>query len=142
MWRGIWASLWCLILSLYVILGVKITPFHGDEAMLIDASRDFETLFVEHRPQALITAPPYTVDTPAHLRILNGSVAIYSMGLSRYLQGLTLADLGLWHWESSYDRNLAEGNRPNDQILGVVRNPLNLTDHLGNCVYNTSGFSC
>lgn len=116
--------LWCFMLTGYVLAGLKLATFHGDEAMLIYASRDYQTAFIEGKPGRLTTQPPYSVDSDAHLRILNGSVIPYSIGLSWHLRGLSAADLpSLWRWEQSYAANVAQGARPSEAMLAAGRLP-------------------
>lgn len=115
-------ALWCLLLGCYALLGMAIAPFHGDEAMLIYASKDFTTAFVEGHPSQLTTHPPYIVDTDPHLRILNGSTMPYLFGLSLYLQGLEAErPTRLWQWGQSYDENVVLGSRPTEAVLQASR---------------------
>jgi 4-amino-4-deoxy-L-arabinose transferase-like glycosyltransferase len=115
---------WCLGLAVYVLAGVPLAVFHGDEAMLIYLSRDYQTAFIEHNPGQLTTEPPYTVDSDPHLRILNGSIAPYTIGFSRHLFGKLDDKLtGLWQWGASYEDNARAGYRPLDDVLTASRWP-------------------
>jgi len=116
--------LWLLVLTLYILAGTALAPFHGDEAMQITMSRDYFTAFVNQQPQSLPVSPPYTVDNPAWLRLINGSVNVYTIGLSLHLAGYTENDLPtLWEWPLSYDENIARGHRPDSRMLTVSRLP-------------------
>jgi 4-amino-4-deoxy-L-arabinose transferase-like glycosyltransferase len=113
-------------LSLYALAGVALAPFHGDEPMLLYASSDYITAFIDGSPQQLATTPPYFIDSDAHLRILNGSVSRYSIGLAWHAAGYGRADLPPapgWDWGRSYDDNLTDGRRPTEQQLLVARLP-------------------
>jgi hypothetical protein len=113
-------------LGLYALVGVSLAPFHGDEPMLLYASSDYITAFIDGSPQQLTTAPPYIIDSDAHLRILNGSVSRYSIGLAWQAAGYGRIDLPPapgWDWGRSYDDNLASGRRSNDQKLLIARLP-------------------
>ena len=115
-------ALWLLALAVYILAGVAITPFHGDEAMQITMSRDYFVVFVKHQPQALTTLPPYFVDSPNWLRLINGSVNPYAVGFSLAADGYGEKDLPpLWQWPLSYDENIAHGNRPTQAVLIVSR---------------------
>lgn len=112
-------------LVLLVALVFAIPPtFHGDEAMLTYASRDFSTAFVERNPAALTTEPPYQIDSDPHLRILNGSVHRYLTGLLWTLAGATPDQLPPrpgWDWGLDYATNVATGHYPNPTQLGASR---------------------
>lgn len=120
--RILLSLLWLLLLIGYILGGVPITPFHGDEAMQITMSADYDTAFIQRNPSALMVAPPYAIDSPAWLRLINGSVNRYLIGLSWHLAGFSVNDLPpIWQWPVSYDDNLAQGNRPSDALLTVSR---------------------
>jgi 4-amino-4-deoxy-L-arabinose transferase-like glycosyltransferase len=114
--------LWCNLLALYILAGLHLTPFHGDEAMLIYASQDFRTAFLEGQPWQLTTQPPYQVDSDPHLRILNGSLMPHLFGLSLWIGDLeNQRPTRLWQWGQSYDENLALGSRPGAEGLQAAR---------------------
>ena len=92
--------------------------------MQITMSRDYFTAFVNKQPQTLPVAPPYTVDSPAWLRLINGSVNAYTLGFSLHLAGYTESDLPtLWEWPLSYDENVVRGHRPDLRMLTASRLP-------------------
>lgn len=122
-----WDALWLLMLAGYIMAGVALVPFHGDEAMQITMSRDYFTAFVNGEAQTLPVSPPYTVDSPAWLRLINGSVNVYTIGFSLQRGGYGESDLpSLWQWPLSYDDNAAQGNRPRDAMLTISRIPSTL----------------
>ncbi|MDX2137891.1 MAG: phospholipid carrier-dependent glycosyltransferase [Chloroflexota bacterium] len=113
-------------LSVYALAGVVLAPFHGDEPMLLYASSDYITAFLDGSPQLLTTTPPYFIDSDAHLRILNGSVSRYSIGLVWHASGYGRSDLPPapgWDWGRGYEDNLAGGRRPTEQHLVLARLP-------------------
>jgi hypothetical protein len=117
-------GLWLLALMAYAVAGVRLAPFHGDESMQIYASHDYAMLFIHWQPQQLLTSPPYPVDSDQHLRIINGSINRYTIGLAWQLAGLSEAGLPrLWSWPESYEANLAAGRRPSDALLAAARIP-------------------
>jgi 4-amino-4-deoxy-L-arabinose transferase-like glycosyltransferase len=104
--------------------GTGLASFHGDEAMQISTSQDYRTAFVEGQPGQLAVAPPYTVDTPPWLRLINGSINRYAIGLSWQMSGFGSTPLpGIWEWPLSYDENVARGHRPGDAALLAARLP-------------------
>jgi hypothetical protein len=121
--------IYLLVLAIYVLVGTQMATFHGDEPMQIYMSRDYETAFVEGNPRALETQPPYYIDDDYQLRILNGSINRYSIGLSRALAGIGADQLPPrpgWDWGLSYDDNLNTGHRPSEALMLAGRLPSSL----------------
>jgi 4-amino-4-deoxy-L-arabinose transferase-like glycosyltransferase len=116
--------LWLLALALYVLVGIPLVSFHGDEAMQIWMSHDYATAFIYGEPVRLMSAGPFNIDTEAQLRILNGSINRYGIGLGWHLAGFTNGDLPAapgWDWGLDYDTNFATGHRPIDGVLYAGR---------------------
>ncbi len=115
---------WLMLLAVYILAGMPLASFHGDEAMQIYMSHDYARAFIYGDVNALKTRPPYEIDTDPHLRILNGSVNRYAIGLSWHLAGFTNGDLPPrpgWDWGLSVDTNIETGHRPPDALLHVAR---------------------
>jgi 4-amino-4-deoxy-L-arabinose transferase-like glycosyltransferase len=113
-------AVFLIALMLFVLAGVKITPFHGDEPMQIYMSRDYETALMDGNPSALMTQPPYFIDDDPQLRILNGSVNRYLIGLSRQIAGIPREQLPPrpgWDWGLDYNRNVETGHLPSDALM-------------------------
>jgi 4-amino-4-deoxy-L-arabinose transferase-like glycosyltransferase len=115
-------SLWIGLLILYVLAGVVITPFHGDESTIIFMSRDFDTL-LSGQASALHYRIPATDDPAAQdLRLLNGNLIYYSIGLLRSLADIGVEDLNQqWDWSADYQQNVAVGHLPSPPLLFVAR---------------------
>jgi len=121
--------LWLIALGIYVFAGMMLATFHGDEAMQIYMSRDYATAFIYHDPTALLVGPPYQIDSDSQLRILNGSVNRYVIGLSWQLAGLTTGDLPPrpgWDWGLNYATNADTGHVPSDALMTAARLPSTL----------------
>ncbi len=117
-------SVWLIVLGIYILAGTGLATFHGDEAMQITMSADYETTFQAGEPGSLAVHSPYTVDSPELLRLINGSVNLYTIGLSWHVAGMNVSDLpNIWQWPLSYEDNVAQGNRPSDALLNVARLP-------------------
>lgn len=115
---------WLLALAVYILAGMPLASFHGDEAMQVYMSHDYARAFIYGDVDALKTRPPYDIDTDPQLRILNGSVNRYAIGLSWHLAGFTNGDLPPrpgWDWGLSVDRNVETGHRPPEALLNVAR---------------------
>lgn len=113
-------------LMLYALAGAPLDPFHGDEPMQIHMSADYEAAILQGNAAALVTHPPYYIDSDPQLRILNGSVYRYLVGLARQLAGIgpeRLPPAPGWDWGLTYDRNVETGHRPPDDLLMAGRWP-------------------
>ncbi len=111
-------------LIIYAALGLKLAPFHGDEAMHIYTSRDYATVFIDHKLESLPVNPPYDIDSDSRLRLLNGSVMRYTVGFIMQMNGLTPQDLPPrpgWDWGLHYVDNTASGHLPSDALLMAGR---------------------
>jgi 4-amino-4-deoxy-L-arabinose transferase-like glycosyltransferase len=118
-----------IILGVFVVAGTPLATFHGDEPMQIYMSSDYETAFVQGNPSALMTQPPYPIDSDPHLRILNGTVNRYTIGFSRALAGIEADQLPPrpgWDWGLSYIDNVNTGHRPSDALMLAGRLPSSL----------------
>ncbi len=124
----IWALdlLWVGLLALYAFAGYPITPFHGDESMQIYMSNDYATLVQDGDPARL----RYDAGRPAEeqllqqLRIINGTLNKYTVGLAWDAAGFTRDDLNApWYWDETYDFNVAGGFHPGADLLLAARVP-------------------
>ena len=122
-WRIV-DAVYLAALMLYALAGTSLVPFHGDEPMQIYFSGDYEVAVLQGNPAALTTRPPYDIDSDPQLRILNGSVHRYLVGLARQLSGIGADQLPPhpgWDWGLTYDRNVETGHRPSDALLMAGR---------------------
>lgn len=121
--------LFLVALAAFVLAGTTLASFHGDEPMQIYMSGDYDVAIVQQNPRALETNPPYYVDFDPQLRILNGSVNRYAIGLARALFGLSdepLPPRPGWDWGLTYDENVATDHRPSDALMLAGRLPSSL----------------
>ncbi len=119
-------GLWLLALAVYIFAGMPLASFHGDEAMQIYMSHDYATAFIRRVPEQLQVQPPYVVDEDGWLRILNGSVNRYAIGLSWHLAGFNeeaLPPRPGWRWDLNNEANAEAGYRPSDALLNTSRFP-------------------
>ena len=109
---------------LYVIAGAALTPFHGDESTQVYMSRDYAYQFLQ-RDLNLVTFhdPPLSAQEQ-DLRLLNGTLNKYLIGLAWHLGGFTLADINeQWDWGGSWDYNQSTNHAPTPALLNVARLP-------------------
>ncbi len=123
--RKLLDSLWTGALVLYVMAGVLLVPFHGDESTTIYLSRDWFTLVQAHDLSAVLYRDPPAnprAATDQQLRISNGVLSKYAIGLLSSLAGLSAADLNdQWLWGADWAYNLDNGHIPTDRLLFIGR---------------------
>ncbi|HLU09458.1 MAG TPA: phospholipid carrier-dependent glycosyltransferase [Oceanobacillus sp.] len=122
-------GLFLVALALFVLAGTPLASFHGDEPMQIYMSGDYEVALVQGNPSALMTNPPYFIDTDPQLRILNGTINRYAIGFARTLAGIGADQLPPrpgWDWGLNYDDNVSTGHRPSEALMLAGRLPSSL----------------
>lgn len=121
LWRWI-DVLWLIALVVYVLAGVAITPFHGDEPTLIYMSRDYAYQFIERNLDKIRYSDNPVSLTEQALRMQNGTIGKYLMGLAWHLDGLTINDLNeQWDWGADWNYNFSTGHAPNEKLLLAAR---------------------
>lgn len=115
-------TVWLALLMLYALMGLKLVPFQGDEATLIMMSRDYYYLFVDRDLERVRFHDPPLYPEEQRLRLLNGTVSKYLIGLAGHLAGYSAADLNRnWDWRRNREENVAAGNMPSARLLAVSR---------------------
>ena len=115
-------ALLLLVLSAYILAGAPLTPFHGDESTQIYMSRDFAYLFLLGQPEQVQYADPPLNATEQHLRLLNGVLNKYTIGVAWALAGFAPDDLNeQWDWGAGWDYNQTSGHAPSAALLQVSR---------------------
>ncbi len=120
--RSVFAILYVLALMLYILAGVALTPFHGDESTLIYTTRDYFDQFVA-RDLAQVTNSASDVNPmDSNLRLLDGRVQKYLGGFAYHLTGGTAGDLNQpWEWGGDVTYNRQNGNFPAPDVLMANR---------------------
>jgi hypothetical protein len=123
--RARWLDIvFLLACSAYILAGVGLTPFHADESTQITMSRDFAFQFLQGDLARLRYDPTLPLTSEIQLRLINGTVARYSVGLAWHLAGFQVDDLnGDWDWGGGWDYNVSAGHLPSDALLLVSRIP-------------------
>ena len=119
-------ALWLALLIVYVLAGIDLAPFHGDEALQIRSSDDYATLFIDGDVAALGVRPDDPRSASSDRRLLQGSINPWTVGFAWRLAGHRREDLPPepgWDWTLDYDSNLALGLRPAPQLLLTSRYP-------------------
>jgi len=116
-----------LLLVLYVLSGIALVPFHGDESTYVILSEDYDRI-KQGRIERVLYNPD---DNPKqYLRLSTGSILVFSIGFAR---DITNNDdpIGKWLWGSSWDKNIALGNMPLPRLLHLARTCSALMGALG-----------
>ena len=115
-------SLWLLLLSIYILAGTALVPFHGDESTHIFMGRDFYYGFVERDISQLTYRDWETLDgqaaTQQDLRLKDGVLARYLFGAAAYLGGYSIDEINQqWAWGAGWDWNHENGAVPDAGLL-------------------------
>jgi hypothetical protein len=125
-------ALYLLVLAAYILVGAPLVPFHGDEATQIYMSRDYSYQFIERDLSRVLYSNPPVSAQEQHLRLLNGTVNKYLIGLAWHLGGFTVADLNeQWDWGADWNYNQTTGHAPTPALLMISRWPSALALALG-----------
>ncbi len=120
----VFSIVWVVALMIFIFMGTALVPFHGDEATQIYMSRDYAYQF-QARDLSLIQfqEPPVSAQEQA-LRLLNGTVNKYFIGLAWHVSGFAITDLNeQWDWGAEWDYNVATNHMPATALLHVSRIP-------------------
>ncbi len=121
---GLLDAVFLAVLVAYVLIGTPLVPFHGDEATQIYMSRDYAYQF-QQRDLDLVR---YQDDPPIpqmqYLRLINGSLNKYLIGLAWHISGFTAADVNeQWDWNGGWQYNLDNHHSPSPALLVTARWP-------------------
>jgi hypothetical protein len=107
------------LLSFYVIAGLFVTPFHGDESQHLALSRDYVAYFVIGDPWRLRVDPPVPIHSEAYLRLLDGTLSAYLTGFILWHTGHMSLDNPhpAWYYPDDVAANRAAGRYPAPDLL-------------------------
>ena len=119
------ALLWLALLAAYVLGGVPFVPFHGDECTGIFTSKDYAYIFLD-RDWSRVTYEADPADpekaTEQDLRLLNGTLTRYLMGLTWQVAGFSVNDINAqWDWGADWNYNQSTGHAPTEALLHTLR---------------------
>ena len=137
-----WDSVWIMALAAYMLAGTALTPFHGDEATQIFMSRDYAYQFIQRDLSQVRYSDPPISPQEQELRLLNGTINKYLIGLAWHLAGFTSEDINeQWDWGADWDYNIQTGHAPSAGLLRVARWPSSLFMAAGSAVMFALGWS-
>src|SRR5258708_36802250 len=106
---------------MYLIAGMMVAPFHGYESTIIHKAIDWYTLTQAHNLSAILYNPAVQ-DAGQSLRIQDGVISGYAIGLGWTLFGLNLPDVpSVWDWQADWHYNVTSGHFPTPLMLFVSR---------------------
>ena len=110
-------GLFLALCVLYILSGIPLVPFHGDESAYIILSEDYDRVFKKHEVEKVLFDP----DGPKqYLRLSTGAILSFSIGFARDITN-NEDPINKWLWGASWDENLAKGNLPAPSLLNVAR---------------------
>lgn len=118
------SMVWLGFLTVYILLGVPLASYHGDETTQLYSSHDYATLFLKRDPQALLVEWPIDNELE-YLRIADSTTSRYSIGLAWHLAGYNEDDLPdrNFNWNADYYTNKMLGLIPDYDLMVVMRLP-------------------
>lgn len=114
-WLDVIFLLFCVA---YVLAGLSLVPFHGDESAYLILSEDYDKVFKKHEVEKILFDPDGK--SKQYLRLSTGGILSFSIGFAR---DITNNDdpINKWLWGSSWEDNIAIGNLPDPQLLNLAR---------------------
>ncbi len=115
-------TLWLLALMAYVLAGVHLVPFHGDESTTTWMSKDAAYWFGQAERLRYDPEPQYPDEQ--QLRLITGSLTKYLMGVLWGMNGYHVDDINeQWHWGFDWTWNIQNGHAPDGFLLMLGRWP-------------------
>lgn len=116
------------LLFFYIMAGLPLVPFHGDESAYLWLSEDYNRI-VEKRDfgKVLFNA---NGNNKQYLRLSTGSILAFSIGFARDITN-NHDPIKKWLWGSSWEGNIAQGNMPSPGLLNLARTCSALMGALG-----------
>ena len=116
--------LWLTFLVIYVLAGTPEAPFHGDESTQIYMSRDYAYQFIDHDYNKLAYSPTPAIPAEQELRLLNGTINKYLIGLAWQVNSMSISDVNeQWDWGADWNYNQQNGHAPSPMLLMAARWP-------------------
>ncbi len=114
-WLDVFFLLLCVV---YVLAGMSLVPFHGDESAYLILSEDYDLVFKKGEVTKILFDP--AGNNKQYLRLSTGAILAFSIGFARDITN-NEEPINKWLWGSSWEDNLALGNLPTPQLLTLAR---------------------
>lgn len=114
-----WLDLTLLfLLIVYILSGINLVPFHGDESTFILMSEDYDKIVKQGDFKRVLFNP--AGNPKQYIRLSTGSILAFSIGFARDITN-TEGPMNKWLWGSSWEENIKQGNMPDSQLLRLAR---------------------
>ncbi len=115
--------IWLAVLSIYIMGGAAIVPFHGDESSKIYIGRDYYYLFLQGDRAKLTHQAKRSASTGEYrANLASGSISNMIYGWLAASRGYAITDLNDdWHWGLDYKSNLESNRLPDARLLRSAR---------------------
>lgn len=115
--------IWLALLSVYIMGGAAIVPFHGDESSKLYIARDFYFLFLEgDRAKLAHQAKRSAGPDEYRANLASGSISNMIYGWLAASSGYAITELNDdWHWGQDYRYNLETNRVPDARLLRTAR---------------------
>ena len=108
-----------VLLTVFILSGITLVPFHGDEATYIHMSRDYDVIVKQGNLGAFLLST--NTDASQGMRLSMGSILGFSIGFARDVTGMGGSLNNNWDWGYTWSENIQQGNMPNHQLLTLAR---------------------
>lgn len=115
--------IWLAVLSIYIMGGAAIVPFHGDESSKIYIGRDYYYLFLQGDRAKLTRQAKRSASVGEYrANLASGSISNMIYGWLAASSGYAITDLNDdWHWGLDYKTNLESNRLPDARLLRSAR---------------------
>ena len=107
-----------LLLIVYILSGINLVPFHGDESTYILMSEDYDKIVKHGDFKRVLFSPEGS--PKQDIRLSTGAILPFSIGFARDITN-TNGQINNWKWGHSWEENITQGNKPNSQLLLLAR---------------------
>jgi len=107
-----------LFLIVYVLFGINLVPFHGDESAFIVMSEDYDKIVKQGDLRRILFKSEGI--SKQYIRLSTGSILALSIGFARDITN-NEDPINKWLWGSSWEENVILGNMPTLQLLRLAR---------------------
>lgn len=115
-------TLFLLLISFFILSGVTLAPFHGDESTYIWMSRDYDKIIKQGDLGAIRYDPEKDLNNlEQRLRLSIGSILEFSIGIVRDITNTDINMNNKWNWGIIWDENISNGNMPDPQLMLLAR---------------------
>ena len=114
---------WVALLSVYILMGATLVPFHGDESSKIYVGRDYYYIFLQGDLAKIKLDTKRSASADEYrANLASGTISNMIYGWLAANNGFAIEDLNDdWHWGQSYDWNSENNRVPDAQLLRQAR---------------------